>query len=272
MFDINKQYATIIRDICETGTVITTRNGKVKRLTNLRVECTSTPLISIRTTAWRNAIKEMEWFISGSDNINDLAPSVRHWWRPWADNNGRVAHNYGSQFRHCKGHKNDGDGFDQIDYIIDILTHNTGSRRAVISAWNTADMVDAPITNCHATVVQCFIQPDNKLDMTMYQRSSDVMVGLPHNLIQYWALLQWLAYKSCREVGKFTWLGGDCHIYDAHMECAKEIITLDEFAQYDEVGPSLLHSPHSDGEFRAEDFALDKEYAPILTTTLPLIV
>ena len=35
-----------------------------------------TPLISVRKTAWKQALQEMEWFLSGSDNIGHLPAAV----------------------------------------------------------------------------------------------------------------------------------------------------------------------------------------------------
>ena len=251
------------------GSTVTTRNSTVKRLRNISMTFGSTPLLSLRKTAWKSSIREFEWFLSGSSNINDLHTSVQKWWTPWANKLGIIANNYSKQFKHFKGE--DGKPFDQIQYLIDALTNNPYSRRTIATTWNTSDMCNpyTPITNCHGTIIQCFVEPgDNTLHMTMYQRSADVLLGLQHNLIQYWALLMYLAHRSGREVGSFTWVGGDNHIYDCHFGAAGRMCSerVDNI-----VTPELIYTPTSD-EFLAVDFSIKGEYKPLNTESLPMVV
>src|SRR5690606_26897284 len=125
----------------------------------------------------------------GSEDIKDLHPSVRPWWEPWANIEGQVLFNYSDQFRAFAG--TDGRVVDQIEYLIDGIKNHPYSRRNVITTWNAADMTNpaCPITNCHSTVTQAFVNPDNSLHLVTYQRSVDVICGLPHNWIQYWSFL-----------------------------------------------------------------------------------
>lgn len=125
-----------------------------------------------------------------------------------------------------------------------------------------------PITNCHGSLIQAFVDTENKLHMTMYQRSSDMVLGLPHNWIQYWAMMMWLCHNSGRKMGTFTWLGGDCHVYECHFDAVDEICKTD-------VGsvktPQLIYNPTS-SSFKASDFSLDNEYKPIIKKSLPMVV
>ncbi len=135
-----------------------------------------TPLISVRRTAWKNALREMEWFLSGSSNIDDLHKNVRSWWKPWADANGDVPNSYSKQFRRAEGctttYVDLGDHFgqivksidevDQIEYAINTLKNDPYSRRNVITTWHAYDMIssaETKIANCHGTSIQCFVDP-----------------------------------------------------------------------------------------------------------------
>ena len=64
--------------------------------------------------------------------------------------------------------------------------------------------------------------------MTSYQRSADMILGVPHNWIQSWALLLWFAYHSKLKVGHLRWLFGDAHIYchETHVTTANDIISV----------------------------------------------
>lgn len=250
------------------GSTIQSRNSETRRSRNLLATFNTTPLVSIRRTAWKNAIREMEWFLSGSSNIKDLHPKVHSWWKPWANENGDVFNNYSKQFRLQDGY------MDQIGYMINTIKNDPSSRRNVITTWNTAEMVhpDTPITNCHGTVIQAFVDPDDSLHLTMYQRSCDMVVGVPHNWIQYWALLMYLAHKTNKSVGTFTWIGGDCHIYKNHYELAREIVNTGfRIPVRNLLDINLIYTPSSE-DFLAEDFSLDSEYNPILKTSAKMVV
>lgn len=268
----NKQFQGLLKNILENGDDIVTRNAPVIRKINLNATFDKTPLISLRTTAWKSALREFDWFMSGSSNINDLHPSVHKWWEPWADKDGEILNNYGAQFRQFYGSCRTGGTViqDQVAYLQNSIKNHPFSRRAVITTWNTADMVNpkTPITNCHGSLIQTFVEPDNSLHLTMYQRSSDMILGLPHNLIQYWAFLQYLAYHGKREVGTFNWIGGDCHIYEDHVEMVDKMINLDVDLIED---IELIYNPTSK-DFKADDFSLSKKYNPIIRESLRMTV
>ena len=264
----NKQFQELLQEILDEGREINTRNSLTLRKINLMKTFTKTPLIAIRRTAWKSALREFEWFMSGSNDIKDLHEKVRHWWEPWVDDSGRIKNNYSKQFRNFSGEFND---VNQVAYLQEAIKNHPNSRRSVITTWNTADMIspETPITNCHGTTIQCFVEPrDNTLHLTMYQRSSDMVLGLPHNLIQYWAFMQYLAHHGGRGIGSFTWIGGDCHIYDNHVDMAKRMIN-ESIEPLEEI--ELVYNPTSE-EFLADDFTLSAKYDPIIKESLEMTV
>lgn len=274
--EANLALQRFLKTILTTGSELKTRNSVVKRKKNLLVTFNETPLVSIRRTAWKNALREMEWFLSGSCNINDLHPKVRHWWEPWANERGTIPNNYSEQFKNFAGIPYE-DGLsdcqttDQIEYMIQTLKNHPQSRRNVITTWNTTDMLspETPITNCHGTVIQAFVEPDDdSVHLTMYQRSCDMVLGVPHNWIQYWALLEWISHQSGRNVGSFTWIGGDCHIYKDHYEMSDEIVNTD---LSNASIPDLIYSP-SENNFKANDFYLSDKYEPIIKKSVNMVV
>lgn len=265
---IDRVYAKLIYKILREGDNISTRNSDVKRIFAEKIEINRTPLISLRKTAWRNSLREFEWILSGSNKIEDLNPKVRHWWNPWVVE-GEVPFNYSRQFRHWNA-KGDEEGFDQLRYLEEGIKEHPFSRRNVITTWNTEEMASSlcPITNCHSTILQAFVSEQNELSLVMYQRSSDVIVGLGANLLQYWAFLLYLAHKCDKKVGFFTWIGGDCHIYEEHFELAKKILEVSDQMTFT---PTLIYTPTSE-DFKAMDFDLEGEYSPILQDKAEMVV
>lgn len=262
------KYVDVIHE-CLAGDEVSTRNSVCFRALCCRARFVSAPLVGVRKTAWKNALREWQWFMSGSADILDLHESVRHWWRPWATENGYIPFNYSVQFRDAIGAA--GRRTDQIANLIDGIRNHPGSRRLVITTWNAAEMwsPDCPITNCHNTVTQCFVGADGALNMKTYQRSADVVCGLPHNWIQQWAFLMWLAHRSGRRVGWLEWEGGDCHVYKAHNDLTVRILRAAQ-NQRPPV-PRLVYAPTSD-EFLADDFSLDGPYEPVITERAEMIV
>lgn len=271
---VDMDYVDLINIIQRNGEAVHTRNSLCTRLIHHTCLFNSTPLVSVRRTAWRNALREMEWFLSGSNDIKDLHPDVQKWWEPWTDEDGYIPYNYSIQFRAFAGRNGT---LDQIASLIHGITHHPYSRRNLITTWNTQDMQRAMsdpkgITNCHGTIIQAFVSPkDNSLTLDTYQRSADVIVGVPHNWLQYWALLVWLAHRTGRKVGELYWTGGDCHIYADH----KEIVSRLGGTTYKEMRaiqtPQLIYRPTST-EFKADDFGLDREYRPIFSESAKMVV
>jgi thymidylate synthase len=134
---------------------------------------------------------------------------------------------------------------------------------------------DCSITNCHGTIIHLNVGKNNSLNLFMYQRSVDVICGLPHNLIQYWAFLHWLAFKTDKKVGVFDWTGGDVHIYEQHTELAKKLLLSD----FDSIKPChMLYypndkvNPNSPDDFKANDFMLTGLYNPLLIDKAIMVV
>lgn len=276
----DQKYAALIADVLAQP-VVGTRNSFGPRAAVRTVEFDSVPLVTTRKTAWRNALREMEWFLSGSNNINDLHPDVRKWWQPWAcPTTGQVKNNYGEQFRSSSAVLVGVgvDYFDQIEWLIGAVRDHPFSRRNCVTTWNTGEMQapETPITNCHGSWVQVFGNATTEspsgvsIDLWMVQRSCDLILGVPHNWVQYWAVLLWLAHRTGHAAGKFVWTGGDVHVYAEHEVVALAVVdnscSADEF-----IWPSMAYAPSGD-DFRADDFAITNVPPAAVTAPARMVV
>jgi len=279
----NFSYVKLIKDIDTYGEVIETRNGVTKRLFDVKpFTFDSFPLVTIRKTAWKMAIREMEWFMSGDEKCpNELYP----WWSTQLSKSGSYLDGYGKQLRHFSGggdfHRDD---FDQIDCLIEGLKEHPNSRRHVITTWNPDEMYyitdtnDNPLTPtcCHSTLVQFFVSR-KILHMKSYQRSADVLLGLPHNWVQSWALLMYLASICNYHVGTLTWILGDAHIYqdESHVEVVKEFNSLNMFNFVDKENFLCYNHKVVKGEtppFLASDFSVSTEIQKPLVLGKPILL
>jgi thymidylate synthase len=259
---IDLQYQQALSSIIRDGDTIQARNSIIRSYNCLTMRFTETPLISVRKTAWKSSIREMEWFLSGSSNIHDLHPTVRKWWEPWARVDGEIPYTYGYQFNKKI------EGRNQIQKLVDTLINEPNSRRNVVSVWNSKEMNLTPLPCCHGTIISTYVTDNGQVCLNMVQRSADMILGVPHNLVQYWALLLYIAHQSNMKVGHFNWIGLNCHIYEDHMEVANNIINYKSTVQNT---PNLVYNNTQVG-FKAEDFSLDGPYKFILNPKLEMTI
>jgi len=275
----DEEYYWLLRMIDERGDELETRNARVKSVIDCdQIVFTETPLVTVRKTAWKKAIREMEWFLSGNQKCPD---ELLDWWDGQLDKTGRYWAGYGDQLRNFSCPNG---WFDQIEFLLKGLKEHRGSRRLVATTWNPGEMAMITEINenpntpaaCHATIIQCFVR-DNKLHITHYQRSADVLLGVPHNFVQYFSLLLYLAYWSELEVGSLRWLFGDVHLYqeESHIECARQIIEA-PIRTFDDP-PRLVYTPTVEWtgvipEFKASDFTMEGVIPDPLVTIRPKLL
>ena len=105
---------------------------------------------------------------------------------------------------------------DQISNVLDLIKHHPDSRRMIVSAWNPAEVEKMALPPCHALFQ--FYVADDKLSCQLYQRSCDMFLGVPFNIASYSLLTMMMAQQAGLKPGEFVWTGGDCHVYDNHVD------------------------------------------------------
>lgn len=111
-------------------------------------------------------------------------------------------------------------GVDQLRKIVDTLHKNPLDRRMVCLAWNPQQIDQMALPSCH-TMWNVVVIGDT-INLGWYQRSCDLMLGVPFNIASYALLLELLAKESGLIPGKLSGTLADCHIYENHIEGAKE--------------------------------------------------
>lgn len=250
-------YANLLASINDTGELVSSRNGLARRKFDLPpVTFDVTPLVTVRKTAWAKAIREFEWFLSNDPVCPD---ELLDWWQPQLDAENMYVAGYSDQLRSFFP------AFDQIEYLIDGICDHPYSRRHVITTWNPAEMAkitqinnnpNTP-TTCHTTIAHFHVSQDHYLSFYSYQRSADMLLGVPHNWIQSWAFLLWLCTQTDKIPGKMIWGFGDAHIYqeESHLKIADQIINL----RYNPVTDNsfrLVYNGKCGDEFKASDFEI----------------
>jgi thymidylate synthase len=161
----------------------------------------------------------------------------------------------------------DGGHIDQIEQVMQQLRTNPDSRRIIVSAWNVADLPQMALMPCHA-FFQFYVAPPSQhgsrgtLSCQLYQRSADIFLGVPFNIASYALLTHMLAQQCDLEVGDFIWTGGDCHIYDNHVEQVQLQLSRTPLP-YPVL--NIRRKPESLFDYSLEDFeVLDYQHHPAI--------
>ena len=213
-----QQYLNLLDRILTEGTKKTDRTGTgtISIFGNqMRFDMSKGfPLLTTKKLHLKSIIYELLWFLQGDTNVKYLQDHGVRIWNEWADENGELGPIYGHQWRSWPGHN--GEPIDQIKKVVEQIKNTPDSRRMIVSAWNVADIDDMKLPPCH-----CFFQfyvADGKLSLQLYQRSADTFLGVPFNIASYSLLTLMMAQQTGLEPGEFVWTGGDCHVYDNHID------------------------------------------------------
>ena len=214
------------------------------------------PIVTTKKVWFRGLAAELLWFLSGETSIRPLVAQGVSIWTDWpleryreatgeeisreafeervvADDEfarewGDLGPVYGKQWRDFRGP----DGrVDQISRLVESLREHPGSRRHLVSAWHPAQIEEMALPPCHYAF-QCFVEGepgDGRLSLMWQQRSVDSFLGLPFNIASYALLTHMLAQQADLIPHELIFSGGDCHIYQNHLDQVQEQLSREPY-------------------------------------------
>ena len=226
---VDTQYEDLLRHVLEHGSSRPDRTGTGSRSIfghQLRYDLQrGFPLITTKRVHLRSIAYELLWFLRGDRNVGWLRDHGVTIWDEWAAPDGDLGPVYGVQWRSWP--TPDGGHVDQIAGVLDTLRSDPHSRRMVVSAWNVGEIPQMALPPCH-TLFQFYVA-DGRLSCQLYQRSADLFLGVPFNIASYALLVHMVAQQVGLEPGDFIWTGGDCHIYDNHLDQVREQLSREPY-------------------------------------------
>ena len=258
-----KQYHKLLSHILENGVQKGDRTGTGTISTfgyQMRFDLAEGfPLLTTKKLHLKSIIHELLWFIKGETNTKYLKENNVKIWDSWSDENGDLGPVYGHQWRNWNS-----DSVDQISILIDQIKNNPNSRRMIVSAWNpsvlpdTSESFSKNVANGKAALPPChaffqFYVTEGKLSCQLYQRSADTFLGVPFNIASYALFTMMIAQVTNLQAGDFIHTFGDVHLYNNHLEQAKEQLSR-EFKSL----PTMKINPEINdiNDFKYEDFEL----------------
>ena len=163
-----------------------------------------------RNWKWDYAEAELQWYLSGDNNISKLGElygKVPEIWKRMADKEGFVNSNYGWQWERS----------DQLDYVVDLLRYNPKTRQAAISIYDRKEgyMYDNDTPCTYAVQFTIF---KDKLDMCVTMRSNDLWFGFCNDQYCFSKLQELVAIKLEIPIGEYYHFAHNLHLYDDIIE------------------------------------------------------
>lgn len=219
------------------------------------------PICTLRPIAWKSAIKEIFWIYQDQSNSLDVLENKYgiRWWREWESRDipRTIGVRYGETVRR----------HDLINNLLKDIKGNPYGRRHIMSLWQEEDFKasDGLLPCAYETI---WTVRGEYLDMVLMQRSGDMLTASGAgnvNEVQYATLLMMIAKATGYKPGIFTHFVANEHIYDRHIDSAKELLKRCENLKmddsrydykFDTVKMEFNPSSNSFYDFNIDDFKL----------------
>ena len=203
------------------------------------------PIWTSKRIFFRGIFEELRLYMSGKTDNALLQQEKIHIWdgnttREFLDKRG-LSHyregdmgetygfnmrHYGAEYHGCKIDYT-GQGFDQLDNVLNLIKNDPSSRRMLINLWNPATTHKASLPACMFQYQFYVNEADKKLNLQVYLRSSDYFLANNWNVITGALLIHLICNLKDIDLspGELTVVTGDTHIYLSHLEAVEKNLT-----------------------------------------------
>lgn len=218
MKKFDKQYTDLVRSLLPSNakTVqINKRTGsRVTAMLHTNVQHDmkhGMPLISMRMVWPHIAMAELLWTIGGEKNVVWLSRYSKMWSKFSVNNEVEAA--YGWRWRKAFGR-------DQLNLAVEAIRRDESDRQVVVMAWDSREdaLGSSPKKNVPCPLGFSLQVVDGRLNMHVFQRSCDVVCGLPYDMMMYGLLLQLGGEILGLVPGLVTFSLSHVHMYEVHWK------------------------------------------------------
>lgn len=216
---VNVAYRQLLRDILDKGHVMETRNirGGTLELCNhmFTVDDLDCEYVSLKTgkSDLNYLAAEILWYWEARNDLDFIGKFAQLWGK--LSDDGKTSN---SAYGYILQKKHD---FNQIEKIIELLTVDPYSRRAVLNInVPNENVIDTKDEMC--TIALVYQIREGKLHCTTMMRSNDVRFGLRNDFGYFIYLQKYIAKRLGVPVGTYNHFCTSIHIYDRDMKWAKD--------------------------------------------------
>jgi thymidylate synthase len=239
-----KNYHDLLTEVLETGTRQANRTG-IDAISipgaMLKFDLAQGfPAITTKKLAFKSMCGELVGFLRGADSAAQFRELGCGFWdqnanenQAWLANPNRIGRQnylgriYGVQWRDWKCA--DGSSIDQVMNALRTIHERPTDRRIIINAWRPDEFNQMALPPCHV-LYQFIVNVEKKeLNLCMYQRSADLLLGVPMNQASASLFLEIMAHLTGYTARYFTHFMADAHIYVNHIDQVKEQLSREAF-------------------------------------------
>lgn len=226
------------------------------------------------TGAAKQGLAEIIAFMNGARTQEELEAYGCTFWKPWTSDPDKAAKrglelgdlgpgSYGAAFHDFP--TSEGIPFDQYKTLIDEIRFRPELRTHIVSPFipqyirRTPDIQQKVlIVPCHGLQHYNVDVANGDLSLVHWQRSADVPIGLPFNMIHYAALTMMVGQVTGLKPKELVFQISNAHMYEQHLKKVDELLT-----RVPRPFPILKMDPNIDKleDFRVEHFSIE-EYDP----------
>lgn len=188
-------------------------------------------------TIWKQAIGEIIAFINGARTQSELESFGVSWWSPWltpekcrkrglADGDNGPG-SYGAAFHDFP--TAEGPPYNQIKNVLEQVRELPHLKTHFITPWipqytirGRGKQQKVVVCPCHGWIH--LLVHEQKLTLHMFQRSGDLPIGVPSNMVQYAALTMMIAQATGLEPYQYIHSLSDAHIYVDQVPAVEEML------------------------------------------------
>jgi thymidylate synthase len=202
-----------------------TRNGTVKSMPGPFVLTILNPRQRVLFDRKRDCnhffhLAETVWMLAGSDDVRFLE-DYNKGYRAFAEPNSDVIWGaYGKRWMWNWSEDNQGyRQMDQIQAVIYLLKREPTTRRAVIAMWDSWQDVETDRNDLPCNTHIYFRIVNGELDMTVCNRSNDLVWGmLGANAVHMTYLHELVAHQIRYPIGRYHVMTNNLHVYEKHWD------------------------------------------------------
>jgi len=168
------------------------------------------------------ALVEAAWVVTGRNDVKTLANFIKNF-DDYSDDGLTLRGAYGYRLRHFFNR-------DQIEIAINELIERPLSRRAVLSLYSADDLgLDSKDIPCNIQVA--LRQTQGRLDITVFNRSNDLWLGVPYNWFVFRMLQHMIADRLGVPCGIQRHVSSCLHLYEAKENDARRVVACNQQAE-----------------------------------------
>ena len=147
------------------------------------------------------------WYMNGNRDAKEIGERAKIWNQMMVPGTTEVNSNYGYFWKYN----------DQLNRVINDLKLNKETRRAIIVHYILHELdrykYDTPCND----VLNFYIK-DDKLHMTVFARSIDLVFGFCNDQYTFAKLIEFVSQRTGYPVGQMHWFITNLHVYPRHYE------------------------------------------------------